>query len=549
MGATNTFHRPLVSGIRIESVKEVDNSPQVIALGTLTGLATRNSDGKKALVTNLHVMAGTRVIGGQIERRVYQDPAGDEEMYQESLGVNKKVGSLLAWVPIVDGQDNLADVAMCELGEGVEAEFALHDHPNHSSRAIIEDVVEPVDDSRNPMNLTMLGASGGEGTVTVKRVKTRVVANGRTFTGVTILDCSQRPVLGGDSGAACLYKVKDGQYQMSCILFGGRLYGHQGLAFPASVAQDKLGITFGKRAPTADAGADQSTTAGATVTLDGSGSSDPEGDSLTYRWEQTPSVGGGQVEITNADEAVATFTMPSGPAALTFKLTVTDSLGQIATDVATVIANRPPTGNAGSDQTVDTGVSVNLKGSGADPDRADALTYSWKQILGPRVSLGGKTSATAWFTAPDTPTTLTFRLRVSDGDASDTDTVTVRVIQTTAEQAVNKYDANGDGVIEGSEVLNAVRDYFAGRCSSLEVTAVVARYHADSSSDDDPGSGSGSDPDPEPEPETWGSWTDTGRVRVRTGPAPNYDRIYQKEQERTSNYDNRQTRWVETGRN
>ena len=57
MRATNTFHRPLVSGIRIESVKEVDNSPQVIALGTLTGLATRNSDGKKMLVTNMHVMA------------------------------------------------------------------------------------------------------------------------------------------------------------------------------------------------------------------------------------------------------------------------------------------------------------------------------------------------------------------------------------------------------------------------------------------------------------------------------------------------------------
>ena len=51
-----------------------------------------------------------------------------------------------------------------------------------------------------------------------------------------------------------------------------------------------------------------------------------EGDSLTYRWEQTSGVGGGRVEITNADKAVATFTMPSGPAALTFNLTVTDTM-------------------------------------------------------------------------------------------------------------------------------------------------------------------------------------------------------------------------------
>ena len=49
-------------------------------------------------------------------------------------------------------------------------------------------------------------------------------------------------------------------------------------------------------------------------------------------------------------------------------------------------------------------------------------------MSGPSVSLGGRTSATAWFTAPDSATTLTFRLRVTDPrGASDTDSVTVRV--------------------------------------------------------------------------------------------------------------------------
>ena len=142
MGATNTHHRPLVSGIRIVSAKMLGSTLQSISRGTLTGLATRNSDGKKVLVTNLHVM-----IGGSGPMR----PTGREEMYQESTrSANKKVGSLPAWdpdspawVPIVGGQDNIADVAMCELDEGVDAEFTLHDHPNHSSRKIIEGVVEP----------------------------------------------------------------------------------------------------------------------------------------------------------------------------------------------------------------------------------------------------------------------------------------------------------------------------------------------------------------------------------------------------------------------
>ena len=208
--------------------------------------------------------------------------------------------------------------------------------------------------------------------------------------------------------------------------------------------------------------------------------------------------GAGTVKITNADKAVATFTASNRLAALTFNLTVTDSFGQTATDVVNVIAqpNRAPTANAGPDQTVDTETSVNLKGSGTDPDRADALTYSWEQMSGPTVSLGGKTSATAWFTAPATATALTFRLRVTDPHgAADTDTVTIRVVQTTPEEAVNKYDADGDGFIDKDEVIKAIQDYlFNGKASKKEVDAVIAQYNADNpDSDSELGPGNGSD--------------------------------------------------------
>ena len=49
MSELTTFHRPLLGGVQVESA----------VFGTLTGLATRRSDGKRVLVTNLHVMAGS----------------------------------------------------------------------------------------------------------------------------------------------------------------------------------------------------------------------------------------------------------------------------------------------------------------------------------------------------------------------------------------------------------------------------------------------------------------------------------------------------------
>jgi CSLREA domain-containing protein len=78
-------------------------------------------------------------------------------------------------------------------------------------------------------------------------------------------------------------------------------------------------------APVADAGSDQEVDTGAPVTLDGSGSSAPDGDlPLTYYWTQT---GGTAVTLNNPAVVAPTFTAPATPAVLTFSLVVTDSLG------------------------------------------------------------------------------------------------------------------------------------------------------------------------------------------------------------------------------
>lgn len=70
---------------------------------------------------------------------------------------------------------------------------------------------------------------------------------------------------------------------------------------------------------------------------------------------------------------------------------------------------------------------VTLSGSANDLDGTTGLSYQWVQTAGPTVSLSGATTPTARFTAPSiaADTTLTFALTVSDGIASDTQSVTV----------------------------------------------------------------------------------------------------------------------------
>ena len=80
-------------------------------------------------------------------------------------------------------------------------------------------------------------------------------------------------------------------------------------------------------APTASAGEDQTVSAAGIVVLDGSGSRDPEGESLRYAWSQK---GEPQVAISGAETAAPSFVAPaqlSADVELVFTLVVTDFAG------------------------------------------------------------------------------------------------------------------------------------------------------------------------------------------------------------------------------
>jgi hypothetical protein len=176
---------------------------------------------------------------------------------------------------------------------------------------------------------------------------------------------------------------------------------------------------------------------GDTVTLDGSGSSDPNNDSLTYLWEQT---GGTPVTLTPSGSN-ATFVAPAvsaGSITLDFQLTVGD--GQLSdikpVSVTVSHVNQTPVADAGLDKMVPELSNTCLDGSGSyDPDgNTDSLTYAWVQVPAvgePIVALDNSTSSQPCFDTPNVGpggVDLHFQLTVTDTHtASSSDTVLVHV--------------------------------------------------------------------------------------------------------------------------
>ena len=186
--------------------------------------------------------------------------------------------------------------------------------------------------------------------------------------------------------------------------------------------------------PVANAGPDQAVTEEQLVTLDGSASMAPSGLPLSYSWTQV--AGNPPVTLNLSDPVHPTFVAPSVPVSgstLSFQLIVGD--GQLSSTPTTVNitikhVNHPPVASVGLDQAVAEASLVTLDASASyDPD-AEPLTYLWQQLSGPTVTLSDPTQAKPTFLAPlvgPAGMTLSFKLTVSDGQASADTTTNVHV--------------------------------------------------------------------------------------------------------------------------
>jgi PKD repeat protein len=185
-------------------------------------------------------------------------------------------------------------------------------------------------------------------------------------------------------------------------------------------------LPVGNQPPNADAGPDQAVadhdgTGSETVTLDGTGSSDPDGTIDSYEWRE-----GGTLIATGANPSVE---FPVGSHTVT--LTVTDDDGETASDdvVVTVAANQAPTASFTESTS---GLTVNVNGSAStDPDGSIAA-YAWDWGDGSPAGSGATASHT--YAAGGT---YTITLTVTD-DGGETDQASRQVTVSSAVTIVSQ---------------------------------------------------------------------------------------------------------------
>jgi hypothetical protein len=112
----------------------------------------------------------------------------------------------------------------------------------------------------------------------------------------------------------------------------------------STVDQVVITVATGNLPPVANAGPDQTVTAGQQVTLDGTRSSDPNGDPLTYSWCLKGKPEGSTATLNGANTASPTFT-PDIVGSYVFCLTVNDGKLVSASDTVVVEARLPSTGS------------------------------------------------------------------------------------------------------------------------------------------------------------------------------------------------------------
>ena len=238
--------------------------------------------------------------------------------------------------------------------------------------------------------------------------------------------------------------------------------------------------------PIAEAGGDQTATVGAAVTLDASGSSDPQGDGLTYEWSVASGPDSGSFD--NPTGITTGFT-PTAPGDYLIELTVYDGGGNQDRDTVTVsadIGNQAPQANAGPDQTVTVDSIVSLDSSGSSDADGDPLTTTWVFTRRPSGSSAALSSSTARYPTfvADVAGRYDVRLTVDDGvGGSDLDVVVVHAEDEDEDEDQGEDPPpppqSGSTVTDTFDGTGSLLGYTTNNASKLpDVSRVNGRYRA-----------------------------------------------------------------------
>lgn len=222
------------------------------------------------------------------------------------------------------------------------------------------------------------------------------------------------------------------------------------------------------QAPLADAGRAQNVLVGAVVTVDGTLSRDPDGQTLSYSWDWVSKPASSATVLASGNAAKAAF-VADVPGTYVLSLVVSDGKARSAPVNVTVNAsavNAVPVASAGVNQSVVVGQLVTLDGSGSTDADRQPISFLWRLIskpAGSTATLTGETTARPAFTA-DLAGVYAASLVVSDGVSSSeavivTVTAGVANVAPLAQAGVNQNVVLGATVtLDGSASSDANRD-------------------------------------------------------------------------------------------
>jgi len=217
---------------------------------------------------------------------------------------------------------------------------------------------------------------------------------------------------------------------MQLVIVDGGEYDNDGqvngaVADPGMIAVQRVNHAPVASVVTANVTANEQTQ----VVLDASSSSDLDGDSLSYLWQQTS---GMAVELEQANTAVTGFMAPDITAntTLTFNVTVSDGIAESVQTVTVelLLVNQLPSLSVEGSVSVESGKTVSITASATDAD-GHGLTYQWRQLDGVAVTLSNERGDTVIVSTPsvNADTQVLLEVGVSDGIDTVTQQVTLTV--------------------------------------------------------------------------------------------------------------------------
>jgi hypothetical protein len=226
--------------------------------------------------------------------------------------------------------------------------------------------------------------------------------------------------------------------------------------------------------PVANPGNDRTVVVGDLVKLDATGSTDVDGDTLSYRWTLLTAPPGSAAALSDPSALRPTVTVDV-PGNYVAQLVVTDAFGFSSAPHTVLITtdNVAPIAAAGRDQAVSTGSAVTLDGTASHDANADPLTYAWALVAKPAGSsaaLTGLDTSGPTFT-PDVPGTYVAQLLVSDSihtSIGDTVVITTGNARPVANAGADRIVAAGSNVtLDASGSSDANGDGLTVRWSLL----------------------------------------------------------------------------------